>query len=94
MKSETLNTCCSLSVRYSALLKQISCHNNNQLNNNNKYETMAMSCHVKIVDTLLGTLQSFFEFFAGFSTNFSVLSHKNKKNDVEFQRQMNREGEV
>gem|GEM_PF-1463706 len=53
-----------------------------------------MSCHVKIVDTLLGTLQSFFEFFAGFSTNFSVLSHKNKKNDVEFQRQMNREGEV
>jgi len=53
-----------------------------------------MSCHVKIVDTLFGALQSFFEFFTGFSMNFSVLFHKNKKNDMEFQRRMNKEEEV
>jgi len=44
-----------------------------------------MSCHVKIVDTLLGALQNFFEFFMGFSMSFFVLLHENEKNDVEFQ---------
>ncbi|HRN82769.1 MAG TPA: hypothetical protein PK667_10775, partial [Nitrosomonas europaea] len=52
-----------------------------------------MSCHVmscKNYRHTLDALQTFFEFFMGFSTNFSVLFHKNEKNDVGFQRRMNR----
>jgi len=60
------------------------------LNNNNKRQNdgNVMSC--KNYRHTLDALQTFFEFFMGFSTNFSVLFHKNEKNDVGFQRRMNR----
>jgi len=79
--------------RHPISLEQFSCQKYKILNKNNKTRNngnvmlcYVVLCYVKIADTLLGALQTFFEFFTGFSTNFSVLFHKSEKNDVEFQR--------